>query len=27
MQPPTDIDKKYLADDGFGGFNLVVNYE
>jgi hypothetical protein len=27
MQPPTEIDKKYLADDGFGGFNLVVNYE
>lgn len=25
MQPAADVlDKKYLADDGFGGFNLVV---
>lgn len=27
MQPPTEIDKKYLTDDGFGGFNLVLACE
>lgn len=27
MQPSTEIDAKYLADDGFGGFNLVLACE
>ena len=27
MQPPTEIDPKFLTDDGFGGFNLVLACE